>query len=208
MSRKNNGFTLIELLVVIAIIALLAAILFPVFARARENARRARCQSNLKQIALGVAQYTQDFDEKLPQASDNAGLKYWFDEVQPYIKSEQIFECPSDSQTTITSGVTPANLDYSWNYIYLQISLDGAPPTQNWDLGGHPLSAIAKSSETVMVTDSNNLTTGSRYAVRYSGLTPFARHFEGANVAFVDGHVKWFKLPGVLLADATLWDRD
>src|SRR5687768_5924591 len=68
--RKRNGalkgFTLIELLVVIAIIAILAAILFPVFARARENARRSSCQSNLKQIGLGFAQYTQDYDEKMP----------------------------------------------------------------------------------------------------------------------------------------------
>jgi prepilin-type N-terminal cleavage/methylation domain-containing protein len=68
-SRKRTGFTLIELLVVIAIIAILAAILFPVFARARENARRASCQSNLKQIGLAVYQYTQDYDEKCPSAA-------------------------------------------------------------------------------------------------------------------------------------------
>ena len=69
---KKKGFTLIELLVVIAIIAILAAILFPVFARARENARRASCQSNLKQISLGVMQYTQDYDERLPLAPHSA----------------------------------------------------------------------------------------------------------------------------------------
>ena len=66
-TRKKFGFTLIELLVVFAIIAILAAILFPVFARARENARRASCQSNLKQIGLGIMQYTQDYDEKMPR---------------------------------------------------------------------------------------------------------------------------------------------
>src|SRR5690349_12144108 len=71
--RSARGFTLIELLVVIAIIALLAAILFPVFARARENARRASCQSNLKQIGLGFHQYTQDYDDRLPLTMWHSG---------------------------------------------------------------------------------------------------------------------------------------
>src|SRR5687767_13552480 len=128
-SRKSGvtprGFTLIELLVVIAIIAILAAILFPVFARARENARRASCQSNLKQIALGMIQYTQDYDERLPLMFYMRNMTYlpagdpgqlpnpmtydsnvtggnfvtsWVDEIQPYVKSQQIFACPSDSK--------------------------------------------------------------------------------------------------------------
>lgn len=104
MRKENRGFTLIELLVVIAIIALLAAILFPVFARARENARRASCQSNLKQIGIGLFQYIQDYDEAMPLISDNLGgdTFVWQDLVQPYLKSEQIFSCPS-SKTTGTS---------------------------------------------------------------------------------------------------------
>src|SRR4029077_7258683 len=109
MNRKRLGFTLIELLVVIAIIALLAAILFPVFAKARENARRASCQSNLKQIGLGLIQYSQDYDEKLVSdgygpsaladlAPSDATTNYkWLDAVFPYVKSAQIFDCPSDS---------------------------------------------------------------------------------------------------------------
>lgn len=104
--RVKSAFTLIELLVVIAIIAILAAILFPVFARARENARRSSCQSNLKQIGLGLLQYSQDYDETSPPTnfgpgSDNwytaqDGHNYkWMDAIYPYVKSEQIFMCPS-----------------------------------------------------------------------------------------------------------------
>src|SRR4051812_18788683 len=83
----GRGFTLIELLVVIAIIAILAAILFPVFARARENARRAACQSNLKQIMLGIAQYNQDYDERYPLGSIVVGASFvvWPQLIQPYL---------------------------------------------------------------------------------------------------------------------------
>src|SRR2546428_12391240 len=96
-----SGFTLIELLVVIAIIAILAAILFPVFARARENARRSSCQSNLKQIGLGIMQYAQDYDERMISSrmslnnADNEGGN-WVVMLQPYVKSYQLFACTSN----------------------------------------------------------------------------------------------------------------
>ena len=103
---RKNGFTLIELLVVIAIIAILAAILFPAFARARENARRASCQSNLKQIGLGFLQYAQDYDESLPyrdggQNPDSVG---WPVAIMPYVKSVQVFKCPSDPGKSDTAA--------------------------------------------------------------------------------------------------------
>jgi prepilin-type N-terminal cleavage/methylation domain-containing protein/prepilin-type processing-associated H-X9-DG protein len=118
LSRK--GFTLIELLVVIAIIAILAAILFPVFARARENARRASCQSNLKQLGLGIIQYAQDYDEKMPvtnivggtaSCGDTMGAG-WGSRIFPYVKSTQVYVCPSDSGY-VDSGY--ARISYAYN---------------------------------------------------------------------------------------------
>jgi prepilin-type N-terminal cleavage/methylation domain-containing protein/prepilin-type processing-associated H-X9-DG protein len=118
--RAANGFTLIELLVVIAIIAILAAILFPVFAQAREKARQTSCLSNQKQMGLAVMQYKQDYDETFPQAywynddaSGNAPSYYhhWSGTIQPYVKSIGIFICPSDR----SGGLAPTNFSTATN---------------------------------------------------------------------------------------------
>ena len=131
--RVSRGFTLIELLVVIALIAILAAILFPVFARARENARRSSCQSNLKQIGLGLLQYNQDFDERVAP-HDNAIANYvgpngsisnppgegtWYMFIHPYVKSTQIFNCPSEPVSTNAPAYTGQflrGMHYGYNY--------------------------------------------------------------------------------------------
>ena len=127
--RAKKGFTLIELLVVIAIIAILAAILFPVFGRARENARRSSCQSNLKQIGLGIAQYTQDYDEKLPSQSygcptsggDGNGQPQcprWMDVTYPYVKNEQVYVCPSTSLNNLYKEWSAGRSTYGTNAQY------------------------------------------------------------------------------------------
>ena len=125
----RKGFTLIELLVVIAIIAILAAILFPVFARAREKARQASCSSNLKQIMLGDAMYAQDFDEVHTYASYGSGAYYWcptesgtppvtvHGSLHPYVKNDQIFRCPSLRTEVVGYCMNAAFAGGCWNPI-------------------------------------------------------------------------------------------
>jgi prepilin-type N-terminal cleavage/methylation domain-containing protein/prepilin-type processing-associated H-X9-DG protein len=193
VQSKPGGFTLIELLVVIAIIALLAAILFPVFARARENARRASCASNLKQIGLGIMQYAQDYDEVMVPAyldgscysqsgidatnSGNCGggtdgprvdnFK-WMDLTYPYIKSEQVFNCPGQPTSFKKYSYASSN---EWGHYAANAAYRG--PNGGFDTANSPfsdyretsagtflrntpmkLSRIAAPSTTVMVLDS------------------------------------------------------
>jgi prepilin-type N-terminal cleavage/methylation domain-containing protein/prepilin-type processing-associated H-X9-DG protein len=168
--RARSGFTLIELLVVIAIISVLAAILFPVFARARENARRASCQSNLKQVGLGLLQYAGDYDDTLPfsffgSAGNSDATNYkWMDAIYPYVKNEQIFTCPSDNasnsryvyQGNIPAGQTSLNYgSYGLNGAY-GAGPDNTTPPRSSTLYLVRLASVQAPATTVWVTDNNN----------------------------------------------------
>lgn len=131
--NTSRGFTLIELLVVIAIIAILAAILFPVFAQAREKARQTSCLSNMKQIGLGIMMYAQDYDETYPlhftnqsprpvnpvNASAAAPRMMWNVAIYPYLKNWQIYTCPSGKPQPTDAFVAAYNISYGYNYGYL-----------------------------------------------------------------------------------------
>jgi prepilin-type N-terminal cleavage/methylation domain-containing protein len=267
-NRHNNskilkGFTLIELLVVIAIIAILAAILFPVFARARENARRSSCQSNLKQIGLGFMQYSQDYDGSIPGSVVNNIS--WSTLMDPYIKSAQIFVCPSASETATsqpylaaTTGyygvsATPvstpgiARNSYGRNNI-LNRSNPGANPAftgwaqAGWGNGfsGDPAGNLYKSGYVAPTAQSNALNeaavedpAGSIHIFDNMATTQFensmrsidtemrtdrfnvstaskvsARHFDGFNALYGDGHVKFRKWGSTTPGDWSIQAND
>ena len=209
---KARGFTLIELLVVIAIIAILAAILFPVFARAREAARATSCRSNLKQIGTAMMMYVQDYDETFGRtccgAGTNTGTRDFTEYTEPYIKNLGVLKCPSSSRRTDKT-----------NYGFYS------------GVASQSLAAIAAPADTVIVSDSTQVGSGSvtpsidptqwqevggadwevSYGRSFTGAAstqgqwtwnsggygyrrPIGRHSGTANAVFADGHVKAYPI--------------
>jgi len=213
MRRKGAGFTLIELLVVIAIIAILAAILFPVFARARENARKSSCQSNVKQLAQGVMMYAQDYDETLLDHCGQTTGICWAAGIFPYIKNVDVYYCPS-------SGI-PRTTGWLYEFgIYRTADLGSSilfdpqlPRSYAWNLmiDNLRLSQIDKPAQVICIADSDgtgwtapmNTCIGftsfgatAACAAEYAHMQP--RHMDGMILAFVDGHVKWYTAQAIL----------
>ena len=236
--QPRQAFPLIELLVVIAIIALLAAILFPVFGRARENARRSSCLSNTKQIGLGITQYCQDNDERFPfneaYSASPPTTGRWELKVMPYIKATQIFVCPSNTDFVIPSPWSGSGASYAINPNLSGWVTDPTP--------GQPLSRVPDASGTALVLETADLTdatdslidspdnldatTWVKYIAKTNGRggnsdwqwtppskftsgssnynghdpshnnmrRPIARHFDGLNVVYCDGHAKWSRI--------------
>ncbi|MFP4248532.1 MAG: DUF1559 domain-containing protein [Armatimonadota bacterium] len=211
MLTRSRGFTLIELLVVIAIIAILAAILFPVFARAREKARQTTCLSNLKQISIGWMMYASDYDERvMPVELPGAGTvtHYWWTAydssssasdaegglLYPYMKNNQIQACPSFSND-LRADVGFTGYGYNWHYL-------SPMDYSNWPtVTYHPasLASIQSPSETVTFADAARINPwdgetfeGNTYLDPPSQANPgfHGRHNGVGNVAFADGHAK------------------
>ncbi len=181
----RRGFTLIELLVVIAIIAILAAILFPVFARAREKARQASCQSNLKQLGLAFLMYVQDYDERVCSLCTNGllGQQCYVWVLQPYVKNDQIFSCPTDNYDRI-----------DWSSYNLSIGrLNGRSYGMNNRFNTRPkISVFEAPAQVLALADTTGTDwSGSIGSHGWGWRYPYARHIEGANVVYLDGHAKW-----------------
>lgn len=200
---KKRGFTLIELLVVIAIIAILAAILFPVFARAREKARQTSCLSNLKEIALAGLMYAQDYDETYCRTYHYYGsggpnnLRFWQNQLQPYVKNWQIMICPSHDWT-----YTYSNPDFTSSYVLINISKTRSGSSCA-TMAGSKMALVQDPAGTLWFTETlssaeiygpwsgdpdplvfTQVGSRSRMAIAHNG---------GDNYAFADGHAKWLR---------------
>ncbi|MBI5832846.1 MAG: DUF1559 domain-containing protein [Armatimonadetes bacterium] len=203
---RKRAFTLIELLVVIAIIAILAAILFPVFAKAREKARTSSCGSNLKQMGLAIMQYTQDYDEMITPARTSGDAQSWRVITVPYIKSRDIFKCPSNTANANASNDAVFPISYAAN------GGTGAAGAQGNAEGQCPMgyapsnlnsAAIGAPASLILVCESNN----SSVRVGTDSLDRlWAGHMGRGNYLFADGHVKLLK-PSATGQPASLWSN-
>lgn len=228
----KRAFTLIELLVVIAIIAILAAILFPVFAKAREKARAASCESNEKQIALAFLMYVQDFDGKFPPVYNDAlgypnGRIMWADCIFPYVKNRDLFLCPSNPSATadpVVGGGIVNNLQgtrYCMNMVHgwswpedcvqdgnqYQFPISESEMTQPSRFALIEESGNAWWNHWIDTPGWNNYANGPNgiYLIGVLGETMVGLHNGRMNVAYCDGHVKSI-IPGSLLQNGNIYN--
>ncbi len=209
----RKGFTLIELLVVIAIIAILAAILFPVFARAREKARQASCTSNLKQLMLGQLMYAQDYDEKFIYWTTGIGDAHpesnaWWAAIYPYVKNVDVYYCPSKGGSNVDYATYHYHNTHFWkspSWMY------GMNPNVQYRANGLALALIPYPAELIVLGDSCHgmgddwrmcfpdapggwSSSPRKCDIARNNQDPdYARHNGGNVYGFADGHVKWLK---------------
>jgi prepilin-type N-terminal cleavage/methylation domain-containing protein/prepilin-type processing-associated H-X9-DG protein len=212
---KRSGFTLIELLVVIAIIAILAAILFPVFARARAKAQQTTCLSNVKQLALGVLMYCSDNNSKLPwsfQYIGPTGKENWSAPISPYINNLQIFLCPTDPLPIAGSGTMYTNIPST--YSINMTATDGS----GWDTGCWNIDWFTYPAQRLLLGELTDLSSGGPAPFTWAcqggfeasanptpclNLNVGSWHNNGSNMAFLDGHAKWMATASVPAPAAT-----
>lgn len=189
----GNGFTLIELLVVIGIISILASILFPVFARAREKGRQAACLSNLRQIAMSINMYAQDYDEDMTPGYLGPGM-FWHDLIYPYTHNKQIYQCTSRKDclmgyavNNLVCGKAQGTMfDPSVKILVLDVPPEGIGSngtSRGNEWWANSLSGLGSPvPPPAGVTDNDNC---------FKHLSQPERHNDGINVAYGDGHTKW-----------------
>jgi len=209
-NSRCKGFTLIELLVVMAIISVRTAILFPVFARARENARRASCMSNMKQLALGFMMYAEDYDGHLSVYPYGSAIRPMV-AVFPYVKSRQIFLCPSSGLPTTSSDpyllTQRSQYGLPWSYTRPVAMFNYQAISSGVPIAGTLLSSFSNPSlacmlgETLYYADTTSGFDFFNANDSHQSLAP-DRHFDGSNYAFIDGHVKWLKKEVALVPHA------
>jgi prepilin-type N-terminal cleavage/methylation domain-containing protein/prepilin-type processing-associated H-X9-DG protein len=214
VKHMRKGFTLIELLVVIAIIAILAAILFPVFARAREKARQSSCLSNVKQLTLGLTMYVQDYDERfmpagyqipgLPLGGSGTNVNWWRYLLQPYVKNWQIYLCPS---ATLIADASDSRVQLTRHYGY------------NSYIAGLSAASVVRVAECIAIGDCSHWLCSAGGCNQRAYAYPAqefrdpsvpcnanqannqtdrqTRHNGGSNLGFADGHAKWMSGPDI-----------
>lgn len=210
---RRRGFTLIELLVVIAIIAILAAILFPVFAKAREKARQSSCLSNVKQLTLACLQYAQDYDETMPSARPQYlacaadSVAFWFHVVTPYIKNTQIYLCPSQN-----NGGNPACARFfPWARTMNVVNNYGIN-CRFGTSGGVKMSTMTAPANVYYMCEPNNGGPGWWRGFLGANSTCAANayyretHNGGNNFGYADGHVKWIQGAKAFAPTAAEWN--
>ena len=221
MRSRSVGFTLIELLVVIAIIAILAAILFPVFARAREKARQASCTSNVKQLMLAIMAYCQDYDERYPNdpvakvagpgwyvvttpwdarpGSPTIRGAYWASAIQPYIKNWQIYRCPTAGERMITTVNIEVPISYTYNFLLNDYSMAGVKSPAKciciWEGLGDQAFVSFATEMPIYWGGSPTYRPGDTQAVM--GIAGKVDVHNGGSIkGYCDGHAKWTREPG------------
>jgi prepilin-type N-terminal cleavage/methylation domain-containing protein/prepilin-type processing-associated H-X9-DG protein len=188
---RTHGFTLIELLVVVAIVAILAAILFPVFARAREKARQTKCLTNLRQIVTAELMYADDYDEVLPLAiSISPTWQIWTynDLLGPYTKNGDIFKCPSDGVGAVDlTSLGLGRFSYGPNTKWVANNTRFVHGILAMGYPSASLGDIEYPAEMPSLADAE----GALYPDFISTVEAARRHNGGCNVSYVDGHAKW-----------------